>query len=130
MEDLKMNYKAFLNYMLMIENAIDSQYNHHDQKAATTFEQSGRWALRSLEEIFLDEDENIRRWLNAKPCIFTSDKTGKRIQIRLGRDRDALYYFLIFCKKLHDKEEIDQTFRDCLALIISRSCFGDDDAEL
>ena len=32
MEDLKMNYKAFLNYMLMIENAIDSQYNHHDQK--------------------------------------------------------------------------------------------------
>ena len=57
-------------------------------------------------------------------------KSGKEINRQFFLLSDTHLFFLVFCKKLHNKEEIDQAFRDSLALIISRSCFGDDDAEL
>ena len=117
-----MNYRAFNNYMNAVINAIDSKHNHLDNQAEITFTNNGKWALQSLERIFDDKDQNIRRWLNMKPCIFTSDKTGKKIEIKIGTDREALYYFLVFCYRINNRQEISEEFRDYLTLVIARSC--------
>ncbi len=120
-----MNFRAFNNYMSVVMNAIDAQYNYHEKTAEISFTNNGKWALHSLERIFKDKDQNIRRWLHGKPCVFKSDRTGERMQIKIGSDREALYYFLIFCKKIADKQEISEDFRDFVALLITRSCVED-----
>lgn len=81
-----MNFKAFKNYMSTVMNAIDSQNNHLNKNAETTFANNGKWALNSLERIFKDKNHNIRRWLKGKPCVFRSDKTGEKMEIRIGAD--------------------------------------------
>ena len=115
-----MNIRMFNNYMNVIINSIDAQHNHHDEQAETTFTNNGKWALRKLEKVFKDKDQNIRRWLNMKPCVFTSDVTGKRMEIRIGNDREAIFYFLVFCYRINNKQEICEDFRDYLAYVISR----------
>ena len=116
-----MNIKKFDNFMNVIENSIDAGSNQHEKKAGMTFIQNGKWALHYLESVFEDKEHNIRRWLNAKPCVYVSDRTGQRIEIDIGNEREALYYFLIFCKKIANNQEISEDFRDYIALIISRS---------
>jgi len=101
------NYRAFNNYMNEIVNATDAQHNHLDEKAEITFTNNGKWALHKLEKMFKDKDRNIRRFLNRKPCVFTSDKMGKKIEINIGNDREALYYFLVFCYRINNKQEIE-----------------------
>ena len=124
-----MNYRAFNNYMNEIINATDAQHNHLDEKAEITFTNNGKCALHKLEKMFKDKDRNIRRFLNRKPCVFTSDKMGKKIEINIGNDREALYYFLVFCYRINNKQEISEDFRDYLAIIINRSCVADEDWE-
>ena len=124
-----MNFRAFNNYMNAVVNAIDAQHNNLDEQAETTFTNNGKWALHKLEKIFKDKDQNIRRFLNGKPCDFASDKTGKKVEISIGNDREALYYFLVFCYRINNKQEISEDFRDYLAIVIARSCTADEDWE-
>ena len=120
-----MNIKVFNNYINTIMNAINSEKNGLDEETSKIFNQHGRWALHRLEKLMIDKDQNIRRWLTGKLCVFTSDKTDKRIEVNIGGDREALYYFLIFCKKLNTNQEIDESFRDYLSVVISRSCLAE-----
>lgn len=124
-----MNYKAFNNYLNIVLNAIYAQDEHLGKKDEQTFTEHGRWALNRLETVFCDKKQNLRRWLNGKPCVFTSDRTGEEIEINVGRDREALYYFLVFCYRMNTKQEIDADFRDYLAFAITRSCTADEDWE-
>ena len=124
-----MNFRIFNNYMNTVVNAIDAQHNHLDGQAEITFTNNGKWALHKLEKIFKDKEQNIRRWLNGKSCVFTSDRTGQRIEIIIGPDREALYYFLIFCKKITEKEVVSEDLRNYVAFLISRSAVRDEDWE-
>lgn len=120
-----MNYRAFCNYMITIQNAIDAEHNHHPKKSEITFQNNGKWALRFLEKVYVDKDQNLRRWLNGKPCRFTSDITGMMVEITIGNDWETLYYFLTFCKKLGTKQEISDEFREYLAYLTARSVYGE-----
>lgn len=124
-----MNDKAFCNYLNTILNAINAQDNLKDKRDGLTFTEHGRWALNRLEKIFKDKHQNLRRWLNMKPCVFISDRTGQRIEIEIGRDREALYMFLVFCKRIEERKEITDQFRDQRALVITCSCTADEDWE-
>lgn len=118
-----MNIRAFNNYILEIFNGIDAAGNHHDEKSDKVFFNNGRWALNSLEKIFDDRDKNINRWLNNKPCVFKSDKTNQKVEVNIGRDIEALYYFLIFCKRINNEQEISEELGSYVALLISKSLF-------
>lgn len=124
-----MNYKAFNNYLNTVLNAIYAQDEHLEKKDEQTFTEYGKWALNRLETIFCDKKQNLRRWLNGKSCAFISDRTGEKIEIDVWRDREALYYFLVFCYRMNTKQEIDADFREYLALVITRSCTADEDWE-
>ena len=117
-----MNVRAFNNYMNAIENSIDAQHNHLDKKGSEAFIKIESWALQKLEAVFDDTEQNIRRWLNAKPCVFKSWRTGERIEVRIGNDREALFYFLIFANRVKKGIDIGDDFRNNLALLITRSC--------
>ena len=68
-------------------------------------------------------------WLNGKPCVFTSDRTGSKVEIPIGQDREALYYFLVFCKRIAEQKEISEDFRDYLGVVITRSCNNNEACE-
>lgn len=121
-----MNYRAFNNYLNVILNAIDAQGNRHTESDEKIFDNNGRWALHRLEKEFRDKHHNILHWLKKEPCVFISDKTGKPINIEIGREREALYLFLVFCKRINERKEISDDFRDYLMLTITRSCTADD----
>ena len=87
-----MNIKVFNNYINTIMNAINSEKNGLDEETSKVFNQHGRWALHRLEKLMIDKDQSIRRWLTGKLCVFTNDKTNKRIEVNIGGDREALYY--------------------------------------
>lgn len=117
-----MSCRAFHNYMNTIVNTIDTADNDHNEATKTTFNKQGRLALHRLEKLLTDRDHNIRRWMNGKPGVFVSDRTGRKIEIELGTDREALYYFLIFCKKINEHQEVSEDLRDYVSLLITRSC--------
>ena len=124
-----MNFSTYNSYINVVMNAIDAQHNHLDRQAEITVTNNGKWALHKLEKFFKYKDQNIRRWLNGKPCVFKSDITGKKIEISIGNDREAFYYFLVFCYRINNKQEISEDFRDYLAIVITRSCTADEDWE-
>lgn len=118
-----MNFKAFNNYVEAIKNANDAEFNNHPQNTEKVFGEHGAWALHLLERVYADKDKNLRRWLKGLPCRFTSDKSGRKIEIQIGNDREAIYYFLMFCKKINTHQVISEDFREYLAYLISRSNF-------
>lgn len=85
---------------------------------------SKRKVLRNLEKAFGDREQNLRRWLRGEPCRFISDLTGERKGIRIGDDREAIYYFLLFCKRIRNGKTVSDDFRDYLSYLISRSIYG------
>jgi hypothetical protein len=87
-----------------------------------TFEQSRIWAMNRLKDIFHDEDGNLERWLNGERCVFRPIQKAEFMEIRIGNDVEALYYFLCFCDKLNTHQRISEDFRDYLSLLITRSC--------
>ena len=78
-----------------------------------------------MAAIYVDKDRNLRRWLNGKPCRFTSDITDRMVEITIGNDLEALYYFMEFCRKLNSKQEISDEFREYLAYLTARSVYGE-----
>ena len=124
-----MTYKAFNNYLNEILNGNDAMQNHHEKNVEQRFLNNERWALHSLEKHFKDKHHNLLRWLNGKQCTFRSDKTGQMVEISIGKDREAIYLFLIFCRDIEEKKTISEEFRDYLALVITRSCIPDEDWE-
>ena len=116
-----MNFRVFNNYMNAVMNAIDAQHNHLDEQAEITFTNNGKWVLHKLEKIFKDKDQNIRRWLNGKPCVYTSDKTGKKIEVCIGDDREAIFYFLVFCYRINSKQQVSEDLRDYLLYLVLKS---------
>jgi hypothetical protein len=43
------------------------------------------------------------------------------MEIEIGEDFDAIFYFLEFCCKQNNRERIDDDFCDYLALLITKS---------
>ena len=63
--------------------------------------------------------------------VYTMKKGGepKKVEISIGNDREALCYFLVFCYRINNKQEVSEDFRDYLAIVITRSCVADEDWE-
>lgn len=85
-----------------------------------------RKLYKACVKAFDDRDKNLKRWMLGKPCRFISPITGAEIEVEIGKDIEALYYFLLFCYKINNYEEISEDFTDYLALVISRSRYSYD----
>lgn len=116
------NEKQFNNYLNVVINAIDAEERHHDEATEKIFTDHGRWALHSLENKCSDKErQNVRRWLNGKPCVYVEPDTCKEVAILIGYDCEALYRFLVYCDKLDHGELVDEVFIDFLTDLIRMS---------
>lgn len=68
-----------------------------------------------------DKEKNFKKWFAGKECTFVHPYTGNRIEIRIGRDIEAIYYFLRYCRMINTGRFDDQDFADYLAYLIARS---------
>lgn len=102
--------------------------NYDDSESGITLKKKPfRFIYKKLIREFDDQNKNLKRWLLGQKCVFTHPVTNNTIEIEIGKDIEALYYFLLFCYKINNEEEISEDFRDYLALVISRSVYRDDD---
>lgn len=112
-----MNLTVFGKYICaMTEENFDG--NETNQKISDV---PFRKLYRTVVRQFDDQDKNLKRWMLGKPCRFISPITGTEIEINIGKDIEALYYFLLYCYKINNHEEISEDFTDYLALVIARS---------
>lgn len=72
---------------------------------------------------FDDRNRNLKRWLLGSPCVYKHPVTGNIIDVEIGKDIEALYYFLLLCYKINNEEPVSNDFSDYLALVISRSLY-------
>lgn len=113
--------KEFNKHIIAIyraEKAMNEDTDHGAQKAQI---RQGRLAYKHCVKTFNDKHKNLRRWLDKKPCIFRSPITGKLVDIKIGNETEAIYYFLEFCRRLNCGEYIDDEFSTYLAYVITRS---------
>lgn len=124
-----MSLKDFYSMLNKIKNLlIKGEFiKDRDQKKIneTLYLKDYRYIINN----FYDKDYNLRRWLMGEKCIFTSPVTGELMEIEIGSDYEAIYNFLIYCKKLNTHEKISSDFTDYLTLVISRSQYSDEEWE-
>ena len=77
--------------------------------------------ISKCEELFKDTNGNLKRWLAGKPCIFFNPSIKGPIEIEIGSELEALYYFLEFCRRLEVGEPIDDDFSEYLFQLIECS---------
>ncbi len=77
--------------------------------------------MDTVEESFFDSERNFRRWFALEKCVFRSPVTGEYIAVTIGDDAEAIYHFLLFCRKLNCREDLDETFREYLQYLINKS---------
>jgi len=114
-----MNQHEFNHYMVAILNGMENKVG--EDATGSTMKQHSRWAYKECVKLFKDYDGNIKRWLNGRPCIIRNNDTQRIIEVEIGNDLEALYYFLIFCFKRNNHQKINDDFLNYLAYIISRS---------
>lgn len=79
----------------------------------------GIYAYRWLDCEFNDRSKNIRRWLSGRPCIFCNDLQGIMMEINIGRDHNALYEFLEFCRQQNSNVEVSNEYLDYMEYLAS-----------
>lgn len=77
--------------------------------------------MNAVADSFCDYNRNFRRWLALDKCIFRNPMTNEYVAVSIGDDPEAVYCFLLFCKKLNCREDIDETFTGYLQYLINRS---------
>ena len=89
--------------------------NKHSESAAVA-----RKLSRQLREVLCDEQDNLNRWLERRPCIVRSPwEEGREQEVMIRNDTEALYYFLLYCRKVNLRERISEEFADYVAYILS-----------
>ena len=113
--------QEFYEYIKFFLVALKGEQSKKNLRTKCSHIYYARWIYRRCVREMNDKDRNLRRWLMEKPCVFKSPFTKRKIEINIGKDAEALYYFLEYCRKLHAREVISDNFTTYLAYMITRS---------
>ena len=100
------SYKQIQERLLSYPKIIDAKYDE---------------LLEYGKKIFADHDDNIQRWLDGRTCICVNPNTHRIIEYKIGNDCEALYYFLMLCKRINHRKSVSDEYREYLAFLITRS---------
>ena len=124
-----MPYPEFNEKLYRYKDALRRAYKY---KSANRLNEKEKWARDALafekevEESMADKDHNFRRWLRLESCSFTHPVTGNDITVEIGDDHEAIYTFLLYCKRINRGVPLDEDFAAYLAYLISRSVNGEE----
>ena len=80
-----------------------------------------RLFIKRIETDFHDNRHNFINWLRRESWSFRHPETGNVIDIYIGDDAEAIYYFLRFCYLLDIGKQVDDGFTEYLTYLIARS---------
>ena len=107
-----------LNTIFIGNRAIKGE---RDIRTKTVYVLHARLAYKRCKKELNDVDGNLKRWLLGKPCVFCHPFVGRVIEIEIGKDYEAIYRFLEYCRRTYAGERVDDDFITYLAYLIARS---------
>ncbi len=118
-----MDRKAeFDRYMIAIINGCNIVEENIRNEAKQKIIEHGHWAYQQVKQMFNDECNNLGRWLSGEPCLVKKpSEENKYVEINVGEDTDAFYYFLEYCRRLNAKEEMSDALVGHVLLLVLRS---------
>ncbi len=114
-----MELKEFCKYMKNLQT-----YKQIQKKVVSyprILDAKYRELLTRAKEFFSDYGDNIERWLDGKPCVFTHPNSCQQFEYKIGNDYEALYYFLMFCKRVNNCKRVSEEYIEYLTFLITRS---------
>lgn len=101
---------------------MTANYDEYDSESVIQIKKKPfRSIYKRCVHEFDDRNRNLKRWLLGKPCTYKHPFTENTVDVEVGKDIEALYYFLLYCYKLNNNEHISDEFGDYLALVLCRS---------
>lgn len=116
--------KEFEKHILIILRAHKLMLTRENIKVKKEHIQSARISYQKCVEHFQDKNKNIHRWLNDKPLVFKNPITEDLTETTIGKDIEALYFFLEFCRRQNSGESIDDDFAEYLEYLTRRSRYS------
>lgn len=77
--------------------------------------------IKQVEKELHDDRHNFLSWLLRKPCSYKHPVTKNVIDVYIGDDAEAVFYFLRFCYLLNTEKTVDDDFVVYLTYLITRS---------
>ena len=114
-----MKFNEFCNYMKRLQEYKRIQQNIEYYPKA--FDLKYRELLEYAKKEFVDQNNNIERWLDGRPCVFDYPRSRKQVEYMIGNDYEALYYFLVFCKRVNNHKRVSEDYVEHLTFLILRS---------
>ena len=124
-----MTYPEFSNKLTRYKDSLRRAYRLREKGRLNPNEKWARDALAFADEVgntMADKDGNFRRWLRLETCGFRHPVTGNDITVEIGDDHEAIYNFLLYCKRINCGIPLDDDFSSYLAYLISRSVSGEE----
>ena len=122
-DDSVMTYKQFCHGYVRYKDAA-RRIVRGNIKGDMKWKRDADNFMNAVAESFFDRDRNFRRWLALEKCIFRNPMTDDYVAVSIGDDPEAVYYFLLFCKKINCREDIDEAFTEYLQYLINKSLEG------
>ncbi len=119
-DDSVMSYRKFCHGYVRYKDAARKIVRYKIKEDAK-WKRDAENFMNEVAASFYDRERNFRRWLALEKCIFRNPMTDEYVAISIGESAEAIYYFLLFCKKLNRREDIDETFTEYLQYLIDRS---------
>ena len=116
--------QEFYEYIKFLSVAFKAVQSKKNLRTKCSYIYHARWIYRRCVREMNDKDGNLKRWLMEKSCVFKSPFTNRKIEINIGKDVEALYYFLEYCRKLHAREVIGDDFTTYLAYMITKNIYS------
>ena len=118
------NLKVFEGHVLNIIHSYEVMLGSASCQEKRVCIKSAQKSYLKCVEHFQDKNKNLHRWLEDEPLVFTDPITGCLIETNIGKDIEALYYFLEFCRRQNTGEEISDEFAEYLEYLARRSRYS------
>lgn len=116
--------KEFEKHILIILEAHELMLTRAELKIKKENIQRARYSYQQCVEDFQDKNKNLLRWLNDEPLVFKNPITDDLMETRIGKDIEALFFFLEFCRRQNSGESIDDDFAEYLEYLSRRSRYS------
>lgn len=99
-------FDALENVLFYLESIAISMPSKHRFNMFAIGESSFAW----IETAFFDKAHNFHRWLANQLCVFCNDMENIIMKFEIGREHEAIYQFLEFCRRQNLNADIDPEY--------------------
>ncbi len=126
METAEMTYRQFCKRYIRYKDAA-RQVIRFRIKPDVKWAVDAEHFIMEVEGAFNDRERNFRRWLALEKCVFRNPLTDAWVAVSVGDRAEAIYHFLLFCKRLNYRDTTAKALTEYLQYLIDRSLDAKED---